>query len=261
VNTPQQVSSIAAGAALMTVSNSSIGIPRGLAQSVPIAVKSQSVAPDRSPGQSELSWFWLLPMLLVAGWWWRWLMKKSTRDHRSPVAAAKLAPIDPVMPIVDTPVSADLSLAEPLDPDALPPARQQPQPTLRLLAERLMVDLHRYKVGEVIVRKEIETRIVEVPVRREKLIVEQVSPEFKQLAVIDLGQTDDETATLAVDELGFLPPVTAKFTSPSAAIHFLQSIDHRQNTQMNIVIEAADDQWDDDRWLQESHRQTAAIGS
>jgi hypothetical protein len=155
----------------MTVSNSSIGIPRGLAQSVPLAVKSQAIAPDRSPGQGELSWFWLLPMLLVAGLWWRLLMKISTRsEHRSPVAAAKLAPIDPVMPIVDTPVSAD-----------------------------------------------------------------------------------DETATL--------PPVTAKFTSPSAAIQFLQSIDHRQNAQMNIVIEAADDQWDEDRWLQESNRQTAVIGS
>ena len=46
------------------------------------------------------------------------------------------------------------------------------------------------KVGEVIVRKEIETRMVqiEVPVRYEKLIVEQVSPEHKQLAEIDLGQ-------------------------------------------------------------------------
>lgn len=173
MNTPQQVSSIAAGAALMTVSNSSIGIPRGLAQSVPLAVKSQAIAPDRSPGQSELSWFWLLPMLLVAGWWWRWLMKRSTRDYRSPVAVSKLAPIDLVMPIDDTPLS-----------------------------------------------------------------------------------TDDETATLAVDKLGFLPPVTAKFTSPSAAIQFLQSIDHRQNAQMNIVIEAADD-----RWLQESNRQTAEIGS
>jgi len=43
-------------------------------------------------------------------------------------------------------------------------------------------------VGEVIVRKVIETRMVEVqvPVRHEKLIVEQVSPERKQLAEIDL---------------------------------------------------------------------------
>jgi len=38
----------------------------------------------------------------------------------------------------------------------------------------------------------IETRMVQVqvPVRHEKLIVEQVSPERKQLAEIDLGQEE-----------------------------------------------------------------------
>jgi hypothetical protein len=45
----------------------------------------------------------------------------------------------------------------------------------------------RRKVGEIIVRKQIETRLVEVPVRREKLIVEQVGGSDKPLAEIDLG--------------------------------------------------------------------------
>lgn len=58
----------------------------------------------------------------------------------------------------------------------------------RLLEERLVVDRGKRKVGEVIVRKEVETRMVQVPVRRERLIVEQVSPELRQLAAIDLGQ-------------------------------------------------------------------------
>lgn len=63
---------------------------------------------------------------------------------------------------------------------------------VRLLGERLIVDRSKRKVGEVIVRKEIETRMVQVqvPVRHEKLIVEQVSPERKQLAEIDLGQEE-----------------------------------------------------------------------
>jgi hypothetical protein len=43
-------------------------------------------------------------------------------------------------------------------------------------------------VGDVIVRKVIETKMVEVPVRRETLVVEQISPERKQLASIDLNQ-------------------------------------------------------------------------
>lgn len=63
---------------------------------------------------------------------------------------------------------------------------------IRLLGERVVVDRSKRKVGEVIVRKVIETRMVQVqvPVRHEKLIVEQVSPERKQLAEIDLGQEE-----------------------------------------------------------------------
>jgi hypothetical protein len=58
-----------------------------------------------------------------------------------------------------------------------------------LLEERLVVDLTRRKSGDIVVRKEIETHLlqVQVPVRREKLIVEQVSPEYKLIAEIDLG--------------------------------------------------------------------------
>ncbi|MBW4591664.1 MAG: DUF2382 domain-containing protein [Brasilonema angustatum HA4187-MV1] len=59
---------------------------------------------------------------------------------------------------------------------------------IRLLGERLIIERTKRKVGEVIVRKEIETQIVQVPIRREKLIVEQISPEYKQLAQIDLGE-------------------------------------------------------------------------
>jgi stress response protein YsnF len=59
---------------------------------------------------------------------------------------------------------------------------------VRLLEERLIVNRRKEKVGEVVVRKEIETRIIEVPIQREKLIIEQVGAETKQLAEIDLGE-------------------------------------------------------------------------
>ena len=51
---------------------------------------------------------------------------------------------------------------------------------ISLLEERLIVDFVRRKVGEIVIRKEVETCLlqVEVPVRREKLIVEQVSPDY-----------------------------------------------------------------------------------
>jgi len=57
---------------------------------------------------------------------------------------------------------------------------------IRLLGERLLLTVASVKL-EVIVRKEIETRMIQVPVRRE-VIVEQVSPERKQLAEINLGK-------------------------------------------------------------------------
>jgi hypothetical protein len=64
-----------------------------------------------------------------------------------------------------------------------------PEEVIQLLEERLVVRSDKRKVGEIVVRKEIETRIVEVPVRREKLIVERVEPTYERIAEIDIGQT------------------------------------------------------------------------
>ena len=64
------------------------------------------------------------------------------------------------------------------------------QASFSLLEERLRIELTQRKIGEIVIRKEIETQLVQVqvPVRREKLIIEQVSPAYKLLAQIDLGQ-------------------------------------------------------------------------
>ncbi|MDP8932591.1 MAG: PRC and DUF2382 domain-containing protein [Cyanobacteriota bacterium] len=56
------------------------------------------------------------------------------------------------------------------------------QEVIRLLEERLVINRSKRKVGEVIVRKEIETRMVQVPIQWEKLIVEQVGDDPKVLA-------------------------------------------------------------------------------
>jgi stress response protein YsnF len=66
-----------------------------------------------------------------------------------------------------------------------------------LLEERLIIDRHKRKSGEIVIRKVIETEVIEVLVRREKLIVEQVSPEYKELAVIDLGRTSVNETSLS----------------------------------------------------------------
>jgi Domain of unknown function (DUF2382) len=62
------------------------------------------------------------------------------------------------------------------------------QQVIPLLEERLMVEFTRQKIAEILVRKEIETRMIKVPVRREKLIVEQLTPTYKHLAEVDLGE-------------------------------------------------------------------------
>jgi Domain of unknown function (DUF2382) len=115
---------------------------------------------------------------------------------------------------------------------------------ISLLAERLVVDRRKRKVGEVVFRKEIETRMVEVPIRREKLIVEQVSPEYKQLAVIDLGQASTEYNILEITDNPLPNTVNAEFTSACAAIQFLeamvdQSSPGLQRIQVSVISEDA----------------------
>lgn len=91
--------------------------------------------------------------------------------------------------VVQTPAESKNIQEEPDNDKALEPADTPEvlsEEIFRLLGERVVVDRSKRKVGEVIVRKEIKIRMVQVPVRYEKLIVEEVSPEHKILAEIDL---------------------------------------------------------------------------
>jgi hypothetical protein len=96
-----------------------------------------------------------------------------------------------------------------------------------LLEERLLVDRNRYKVAEVVIRKKVETRMVEVPVRWEKLIVEELGNDRKQLAEINLGQgevtgIDLREVVAAAAETGY--SVSGEFVSLKAASDFLEAI-------------------------------------
>ncbi|MBH8554872.1 DUF2382 domain-containing protein [Nostocaceae cyanobacterium CENA357] len=106
---------------------------------------------------------------------------------------------------------------------------------IRLLEERLVFDSKKRKVGEVIVRKEIETRMIQVPVQREKLIVEQVTPEYKQLAEIDLGQGEisgiELTESQGQKTINFDSGLTVsgEFNSPKIASLLLNAIALEKN--------------------------------
>lgn len=133
---------------------------------------------------------------------------------------------------------------------------------VRLLEERLVVDRKKRKVGEVIVRKEIETHMVEVPVRREKLIVEQVSPERKQLASFAVGQSPIDGVEFAEDFTSSTQStVSGEFTSAKAASQFLQAIASQpapglQRIQLSIVVENADLQRVYQQWMEHYSAET-----
>jgi hypothetical protein len=95
------------------------------------------------------------------------------------------------------------------------------------------------------VRKEVETQIVEVPVRREKLIVEQVTPNYQQLAVVELGaaQVSESELPMVRQTMG-AASVSGEFPTTTAAIQFLAAIAAESNSgvralQINVVLENA----------------------
>jgi uncharacterized protein (TIGR02271 family) len=129
-----------------------------------------------------------------------------------------------------------------------------------LLEERLFVDHNKQKVGEVIVRKEIETEMIQVPVRREKLIVEQVSPQHQQLAEIDLSHGEIPGIELINEEISKDSSldrgltVSGEFISPKIASLLLNAIaqekDHGcQQVKITIFVENQSQQQKYQEWF------------
>lgn len=111
-----------------------------------------------------------------------------------------------------------------------------------LLEERLNVIRRRQKIGEIVIRREVETRIVEVPIRREKLIVEQVSPVFRQIALVDLGDQEEISLSKTAPEQGIDQTLNATYTSVHDASRALETIANTLTTychavQINLFIQ------------------------
>jgi stress response protein YsnF len=133
------------------------------------------------------------------------------------------------------------------------------QEVIRLLEERLVINRSKRKVGEVIVRKEIETRMVQVPIQWEKLIVEQVGDDPKVLAEIDLGEgsiTGIDLTEIKSDRQE--PTVKAEFTSVQKASKILNSIASQPRhgcVKVRIELVLENKQLEDtyQKWLTENH--------
>ena len=133
------------------------------------------------------------------------------------------------------------------------------QEVIRLLEERLVINRSKRKVGEVIVRKEIETRMVQVPIQWEKLIVEQVGDDPKVLAEIDLGEgsiTGIDLTEIKSDRQE--PTVKAEFTSVLKASKILNSIASQPRhgcvkVRLELVLENKQLEDTYQNWLAENH--------
>lgn len=128
---------------------------------------------------------------------------------------------------------------------------------IRLLEERLVINNQKRKIGEVIVRKEIETRMVEVPVQYEKLIVEQVGSESKILAEVDLVQSPDSVNMPSQTDLQQTSAdniVKGEFVSPKTASLLLDAIAKQkhhdcQRIRVEIVLENSEQQKTYQEWF------------
>jgi hypothetical protein len=162
------------------------------------------------------------------------------------ITEADLSPV--AMDSVNTNVSADVTMPpeQLISPDTIiPPDTVLPDTVdeaIELLEERLKVDYKRRKIGDVIIRKQIETRMIQVPVRYEKLVIEQVSPEQKSLAEVDL--TEGQPVNVELPDIMGQPTISGEFDSPKAANYVLSAITKTLNhrcKKVRVEIELEDD--------------------
>jgi len=120
-------------------------------------------------------------------------------------------------------------------------SEEENEKKIQLLEEKVEVNRSKKKVGEVVVSKQVETKMVEVsvPVKQEKLIVEQIGNNgSQQLAEVDLVQdkiTGIEKQS-AVNSTEYI--VTGEFISPRVARDALAAIHNGcSKIRLEIVVE------------------------
>jgi hypothetical protein len=129
-----------------------------------------------------------------------------------------------------------------------------------------VIDRSKRKIGEVIVRKEVHTRLVEVPVRYERLIIEQVSPNPQQLAAIDLGygevtgiDPDLQSLGESLKDVEDNVELRINFTSLEYANQFLEELaqalkNSEESPQLEIVLKDQSSQAAYLSWLNRQNR-------
>ena len=116
---------------------------------------------------------------------------------------------------------------------------------IALLEEKLHVTRQKHKVGEVIVRKEVQTKLVQVPIRREILVVERTGQEPAILSEVVLGA--DRICGFQYEELksNHLHMSNSSFLDIATAHKLLQeilSLPAQEQTKIRIEIAASSPQ-------------------
>jgi hypothetical protein len=135
------------------------------------------------------------------------------------------------VPFIDDGLAEENGLTELVEEEIIP-----------LLEEKLIVNHTKQRIGEVIVRKQITTQMIEIPVRRERLVIEQISPNHRQLAEIDLETEAIELITKELPDNGHVNQdlmVCGQFISPKVASLILNAIALEQDhgcQQVQVII-------------------------
>lgn len=123
---------------------------------------------------------------------------------------------------------------------------------ISLLEEKLQITRHKQKVGEIIVRKQIETKLIEIPIRREKLIIERVGENPQQLT--EIVTNEEKVNGFKYNELentNRLHAVKSAYLNVTTAQELLEAIAHladADNAKVSIEIMT------NDADIQQQHR-------
>ncbi|PZV08234.1 MAG: hypothetical protein DCF32_05230 [Leptolyngbya sp.] len=98
---------------------------------------------------------------------------------------------------------------------------------IQLVEERLVVNRKRVKVGEVSIRRVVETEMIEIPVRREKLVIENIGSSTPPIEV-SLGETQLQGQEMAVQPNSDRDATASGiFETIQAAVSFLGTAEQR----------------------------------
>ena len=113
---------------------------------------------------------------------------------------------------------------------------------IKLLEEKLIVKRLKQKVGEVVIRKQIETRTIHLPIRREKLIIEKIGATTEHLAEVDLkeGQINGVKFSELTDT-DDLYLTQSNFVSIETAQRLLAEIQNRGHENVKIRLDIVAD--------------------